>query len=146
MCALLCVIRTTDHLYNRPTCITWLASTLFSHRSFNITKWLWKKKVIAIAYPDQILFLIPDCGPLVWPAGVGLVPRHDGDRERHADKQEGFLEQTDSRECRNCGDLHSPPYAALLSHSNIMIQGIRTLNRTTGPPLLTDPKTFFLSC
>eukprot|EP00064_Thunnus_orientalis_P017738 superscaffoldBa00003850_g17824 len=53
-----------------------------------------------------------DCGPLVWPAGVGLVPGDDGSTERHPVGQEGFLEQTDMRQLRNSGDLHSPPYAA----------------------------------
>ncbi len=36
----------------------------------------------------------------------------DGFTERHPVEQEGFLEQTDTRQLRNSGDLHLPPYAA----------------------------------
>ena len=40
------------------------------------------------------------------------MPGDDGHTERHPVEQEGFLEQTDRRQLRNSGDLHSPPYAA----------------------------------
>lgn len=105
----------TNPLCNRPTCMRCTGCSYFPLPCYckveNTSVW-----GSVIPGPDWILGFNPR--PLVWPGGVGLVPRDEGFRNI---EQEGcFLEQTDRREQRDCGDLHSPPYAVRVTHSNTL--------------------------
>lgn len=89
------------------------------------------------SFPRPNPVLIPDCGPLVWPAGMGLLPGDDGHTQRHPVEQGGFWSRQKgwSKETVvTCILLHMLPE---VSHSESVIPGIKSVNRTSGPPILT---------